>query len=371
MAEQEARLQQLRAQQERWMRERDSALERERVEEELQAEQQQQHPQNGWGAGTSKAGKAAMARADGLVPVEVMDKLTARLADRLRTEIKEEMEKENGKNGGWGVGRDRAESGAELDSKLAREIETHTCPICFELMVAPAHSPTLLFPCGHTFCSLCLEKHQHQQGKKRCPYCRANIESSALNRSLQQLIQKYVAARTSPPPEEEARSPLGRGAAPGDPPRRSFEELPETLPPSLATGLASRKGRRASTDTEFYLRRQQELEMRCRILSNEMADSLEKQESYLADKEASEKVLHHLEGELGRVSAALRKLQEEKAFLDDQVTAQQAKVGTLSSKCTESQERLKLVQRTLGPLQAEMEKVDLILAGLAGRQYQM
>ena len=33
MAEQEARLQQLRAQQERWMRERDSALERERVEE--------------------------------------------------------------------------------------------------------------------------------------------------------------------------------------------------------------------------------------------------------------------------------------------------------------------------------------------------
>ena len=92
MAEQEARLQQLRAQQERWMRERDSALERERVEEELQAEQQQQqHPQNGWGAGTSKAGKAAMARADGLVPVEVMDKLTARLADRLRTEIKEEM----------------------------------------------------------------------------------------------------------------------------------------------------------------------------------------------------------------------------------------------------------------------------------------
>ena len=37
-----------------------------------------------------------------------------------------------------------------------QEIASHTCPICYELMVPPDHSPMLLFPCGHSFCAACL-----------------------------------------------------------------------------------------------------------------------------------------------------------------------------------------------------------------------
>lgn len=33
-----------------------------------------------------------------------------------------------------------------MDGHLARELETHTCPICYDLMVPPEHAPFLLFP---------------------------------------------------------------------------------------------------------------------------------------------------------------------------------------------------------------------------------
>jgi hypothetical protein len=52
-----------------------------------------------------------------------------------------------------------------------------------------------LFPCGHTFCALCLTAHVETHGKEKCPYCRADIASQALNMSLQQIIQNFVTAR--------------------------------------------------------------------------------------------------------------------------------------------------------------------------------
>jgi len=38
-----------------------------------------------------------------------------------------------------------------LEKTISKEIETNTCPICYDLMVPPRNSPILLFPCGHTF----------------------------------------------------------------------------------------------------------------------------------------------------------------------------------------------------------------------------
>lgn len=52
--------------------------------------------------------------------------------------------------------RQRAKEGEEIGGYLAAELEQTTCPICYELMKAPKNTPTLLFPCGHTFCIECL-----------------------------------------------------------------------------------------------------------------------------------------------------------------------------------------------------------------------
>jgi RING-type zinc-finger len=85
-----------------------------------------------------------------------------------------------------------------MERFLAQEIESHACPVCFELMLAPVHAPMLLFPCGHTFCSACLEPRgggNYTARLSRCPHCREAIEKRAVNVALQQLIQSLAAQR--------------------------------------------------------------------------------------------------------------------------------------------------------------------------------
>ena len=57
--------------------------------------------------------------------------------------------------------------GQRLEGFLATEIESHTCPICYELMRAPTHSPMILFPCGHSFCAQCLQAHMVRPPRER------------------------------------------------------------------------------------------------------------------------------------------------------------------------------------------------------------
>jgi len=88
----------------------------------------------------------------------------------MRSELHQEMEREQ---------RARMalpeEEHAKLEGFLAREIESHACPICYELMLPPEHAPMLLFPCGHTLCSSCLIKHMEVAQKTTCPCCRVAI----------------------------------------------------------------------------------------------------------------------------------------------------------------------------------------------------
>ena len=65
-----------------------------------------------------------------------------------------------------------------------------------ELMTSPNHTPMLLFPCGHTFCKMCIDRHSSNSKKKStCPYCRHAVESIAINHSLKDLIDKFAAQR--------------------------------------------------------------------------------------------------------------------------------------------------------------------------------
>lgn len=63
---------------------------------------------------------------------------------------------------------------------------SNTCPVCFELFLPPDNQPFILFPCGHTFCKVCINAYAKQ--KKKCPFCRTAISSMAPNISLQNLI---------------------------------------------------------------------------------------------------------------------------------------------------------------------------------------
>lgn len=101
---------------------------------------------------------------------------------------------------------------------MQTEANSHTCKICFELMVSPQRTPMFLYPCGHTFCKECMGRHTHQAQintqahqahpaqtyiqqqhgtdasiqKPRCPFCRTVIQSMVTNQAIKELIDGYT-----------------------------------------------------------------------------------------------------------------------------------------------------------------------------------
>jgi hypothetical protein len=142
--------------------------------------------------------------------------MTDKLSTKIRTETRKEFLSKN-ENSEW--------IKEKMDQYLEGELSTHTCKICFELMIVPIHTPILLFPCGgfnllylfmiytyfilflgHTFCTSCVDSHLNDKREtkrndsikdlnKHCPYCRSLIHSKAINLSLKDLIEQFSMQR--------------------------------------------------------------------------------------------------------------------------------------------------------------------------------
>ena len=139
-----------------------------------------------------------------------------------------------------------------MEARLAKEIESHTCPICYELMVPPAHSPTLLFPCGHTFCERCVARLQGSKGSKapadgfktsfRCPLDRQvfsrNLKLS-VNSILRDIIRDYGSLLSGCPQSSPRPSPV--------PPHRTAS--PGGVRPTARAGAKPSPVRRQQVDT--------------------------------------------------------------------------------------------------------------------------
>lgn len=67
---------------------------------------------------------------------------------RLRSELQAELQKSSVKTES-----NHRRARQQIEGSLFQEIESHTCPICYELMVAPQNAPILLFPCGMHSCA--------------------------------------------------------------------------------------------------------------------------------------------------------------------------------------------------------------------------
>lgn len=112
--------------------------------------------------------KASSTQSNYKAPYTESDLFLSKLTDKLTAHIREEIQKELSNSISSHEVRDSVSS--KMDSYLSAELSTHTCKICFELMVSPNHTPVLLFPCGHTFCKQCID--QVTRTNKGCPYCR-------------------------------------------------------------------------------------------------------------------------------------------------------------------------------------------------------
>lgn len=109
------------------------------------------------------------------------DAIVDSISNMLKTQIRQELEKETNLQ----LLR-QSMVNRKLGDFLSMEIETHTCDVCFQLMLPPERAPIIAYPCGHTFCAHCMsEITQRKRGVPLCPDCRDPIESQAINLPLQ------------------------------------------------------------------------------------------------------------------------------------------------------------------------------------------
>jgi hypothetical protein len=158
---------------------------------------------------------------------------------------------------------------------LASELEQTTCPICYEVMQPPDHTPVLLFPCGHTFCNSCLDGHIKANHRKTCPYCRHKIESQATNVILMQLIDGFTEKKKEAAKEAERASKFltreGAAAAVKKTEAEARDEKAERERAKLMEELdgCSEEDRE---QLEAYVREWRMLNVRYKIYENEVED---------------------------------------------------------------------------------------------------
>ena len=142
------------------------------------------------------------------------DDLLVKITERIANSLKERLRSENASKQSSQYG-----DAAEVGNKVEEWVTTHTCGICYEVMVPPNCTPMLLVPCGHTFCKTCMSAQASREERPRlgkCPYCRTRIEHLAENQALKSLIQlvhqqqsvSHQTSRSNVPPSPSSTSSL-------------------------------------------------------------------------------------------------------------------------------------------------------------------
>jgi len=267
----------------------------------------------------------------------LLDRVTCQIAERMQVE----MRLQNARALQDGAVGDRVER------LLERHLEAHTCGICLELMSGKERRPTLLFPCGHTFCAACLHRLLEQTDRRSCPHCRQKIASQAPNVSLQQVIDAYVERQRSMEQDRVLPEILqgADAAARGD---------------SLRTGGGGDGGCDAGTEGTRFAVEYQTLTMRCRVLEQELRETHAQLQSVCERRATATIVLQHLQDEETAAAARLEAARLEHELVCGQVAEQRAKVEQVNGEEAELKKQADLVAGTLQPLVAEREKLRLL-----------
>ena len=88
--------------------------------------------------------------------LKVLDRITERITERVRGDLQAEIREQARR----AFASEAAAGDARLEGALAAEVSRQQCPVCLELMAPPERTPTLLVPCGHTFCAECIKTHK-------------------------------------------------------------------------------------------------------------------------------------------------------------------------------------------------------------------
>ena len=160
------------------------------------------------------------------------------------------------------------------------------------------------------------------QRNASCPQCRTRVASSAVNFSLQTVIDNFVATRQA----------LARGDAP---------------PRSAARPVA------AAPEAVDYAEQHRQLSVRCRVLETQRDEASAEGAAAAKARATADRVLAHLREEEAAARARLK-------VLEEQVAEQLQRCGEAAERDLSAAEQLDLLERTLAPLQVEREKAELL-----------
>ena len=274
------------------------------------------------------------------------------IAERLQVEVR----KENAKTMQDGA------VGAQVESLLERHIGSNTCPICYELMTGKARQPTLLFPCGHTFCAECLRQHLEKLDRRTCPYCRETVQSQAPNISLQQMIDGFVERQqalgsgevlseveqgieTVAGQQQRQRSGVGAGVGAGG-----------------GGGGAGAHGAQiggaggAGGEAGMYAEQYRTYSMRCKVMRNQLLDSRAEGEGLREKRRTADAVLAHLAREEAAAEERLEAARLELEVVQAQRAEQAAKCEQVFARHKELEQMEQLVGQTHAGLETDRQK---------------
>ena len=281
----------IRQQQERWMKERQLELDKE-------------------AAGIENRVRSNANSAD------VLNQLTLKITERIEDELKQKYKD------GKGIKTTTEDNSHTLKS----EIMSNTCPICLELLLPPTHSPIILFPCGHTFCKVCLEQ-QKKVYKNKCACCRTPIKSQAVNLALQNLIcaannkEAYIQPVTLAP------------------------ELPKQYEP----------------DAERYEVELEGLKIRIDALSGEGDNAKQQIRNIEGQLQRVEDEVKRTERQHKQLSLKIKELQKEDDEVSKHLNDLLIKQDKLQAERTKHKESAELIVSTLESLFKERDKLEILI----------
>lgn len=230
-----------------------------------------------------------------------------------------------------------AKNPSQIDMKfektISKEIESNTCGICYELMVPPLNSPMLLFPCGHTFCKACIYLPNNQQHINKCPFCRTNIKSVALNISLQKLICIFS----------------------------NNKHLLEKYENEESIQEKQKEKDNSPLDNNSYKNNLDLCNIRYNILVDEMKE-IEKINNKLdIDYGTQEAILEKLKGEKNIVVEKIEKMKKELALIEKYVNQSEEELNEMVEKKKEFTKKKNLIRETLDFVKTEKEKYEILI----------
>lgn len=250
---------------------------------------------------------------------------SGRLLDALTADIETKIQRELAQNP-----RTKRDVAEKLDAYVEENLrQSHSCQVCFEVMAPPERTPTMLVPCGHSFCKLCVDTHRGRDAvaASKCPLCRAAIASAAENRALRAIVEDLVGKRRG----------LEGG---GDDGRASLSPRAR-----YAADYASAKLRRS-------------------ILLREIADARDAAARASGVLDGVALTTAHLEAEKEDVERRLRLLEAERALVDRHLGEQRAKQRDAAEAKAEAEAKARVLATTIGALDAAMAKARALAESL-------